>query len=201
CSGGDRQLRDQVFGVRVAQGGGEPERGGVCGGHGVPIKKGGPCPGVGEEVAGQVGRVAVEDAQGLHQPGVAGGVGQDVRQAVEQDGGGRLQGVEEGAEGGPDRAGGGGGGAEQAVAAGRLGQVAQVEALLEGQPEGVGECPQHLGGRVAVAALLQPGEVLDADARQCGQLGPAQARCAPTWSLVQADVAGFDRFPEGAQIG
>src|SRR5690606_4470340 len=117
-AGGDRQLRDQVFGVRVAQGGGEPERGGVCGGHGVPIEKGGPCPGVGEQVAGQVGRVAVEDAQGLHQPGVAGGVGQDVRQAVEQDGGGRLQAVEEGAEGGPDRAGGGGGGAEQAVAAG-----------------------------------------------------------------------------------
>jgi hypothetical protein len=58
--------------------------------------------------------------------------------------------------------------------------VAQVHALLDGEPQRVGQCEQHLTGRVPVATLFEAGEVFDADPGERRQLGPAQAgRPAP----------------------
>jgi hypothetical protein len=74
-----------------------------------------------------------------------------------------------------------------------------VDSLVVVQPQGVGERAEHLGGGVAVAALLEPGEVLDADPGERGELGPAQAGGAAARPTREPDVGGGDSLPADTQ--
>ncbi|KUM99418.1 hypothetical protein AQI95_39135 [Streptomyces yokosukanensis] len=91
----------------------------------------------------------------------------------------------------------GGPGAAGAGAAGDLREVAQVAALGGVDAEGVGERVNHGRGGVAVAALLQPGQVLDAVAGADGQVGAAQSGRAAAAVVGQAERLGLDAVALG----
>ncbi len=196
-----RQLVGQLGHVRVAQRGLVPELGDQVVGHAVPVGVGGAGPLVGEQVPEQVGPAVVEQPERSGEPRVAVRVGEDVADPVEHHGGGGLQAVQYGPHGGARAAAEGRGrGAEQRVAAvGLLGQPAQQHAVAQRQVQRVGEGTEHLDGRVAVAALFQPGEVLDADSGQGGQFGAAKAGGAAAGAGGETHLDGGDGFAPGPQ--
>ena len=71
--------------------------------------------------------------------------------------------------------------------------------LVLGQPERVGQGRQHRGRRLRVASLLEAHEVVDADARQRGDLLTPQARRAAPARVAQAHVRRLQRLPPGPQ--
>ncbi|GAA4557027.1 hypothetical protein GCM10023193_07780 [Planotetraspora kaengkrachanensis] len=90
-------------------------------------------------------------------------------------------------------------GAQDVGAGGRLGQVAKLDALTDGQVQGVRERGEDLRRRVPIAPLLQPCQVVHADAGDGGQFGSPQARRAATLSGGQSHPARGDGLSATAQ--
>jgi len=125
-------------------------------------------------------------------------VGEHVGQSVEDDGGRGLQAVEHHPDRRADRRGRWlDDQAGDAVL--RLGDPPEVEAVVGAEPQRVGESRDDLRGRVPVAALLQPGQVLDADPGQRGQLTAPQPGRTPPATDGQADRGRGQGLPAGAQ--
>jgi hypothetical protein len=85
-------------------------------------------------------------------------------------------------------AGGGGGKAQQVLRRGRI------------EPDGRGPATRAPAARVAVASLLQPQVVLDADAREHRRLFAAQARSPPHAHDAQPRISGVHEFAARPQI-
>jgi hypothetical protein len=85
------------------------------------------------------------------------------------------------------------------VAAGGLGQQAQMQTLVGGQEQGLGDGGEDLRGGLAVASLLEPGQVFDADAGERGEFGSAQAGGATSGASGQADVGRGYAFAATAE--
>ncbi len=124
---------------------------------------------------------------GPSHPHVSVGAGQHLAEAVDHGRGRRRELVQHGSYGRahlPVR-----GGAAQAVEArvGPLDQPVQMHTLAGRHPQGIGERRHHRGGRVPVAPLFQPDQVLDADAGEDGQFGAAQPRRAAARAGRQPD--------------
>ena len=119
---------------------------------------------------------------------------------------GRFQQVEHLPDAGPDVAAGRGGGPRRAgahPAVGDLRQVPQVVALGGVEAQGVGDGVDDARGRAAVPALLDPGQVLDADAGPRRQLRPPQPRHTPPLPdrqpqrlRLDAVAGGTDEVPQ-----
>lgn len=87
------------------------------------------------------------------------------------------------------------------AAAGRgdAGDPVQVVALVLGEAERAGEGAEHLGRRVQRPALLEAHDVVDADARERGELLAAEASGAAVGSRGQAHVGGLHALAPGAE--
>ena len=77
----------------------------------------------------------------------------------------------------------------------RAGEVEDVVALVGVQTEGAAQRGQHLFRRLRTAGLLEPDDVVDADAGQHRQLLAAQPRHPPVQPGRQPDVLGPDLAP------
>jgi hypothetical protein len=82
----------------------------------------------------------------------------------------------------------------------RCGQLMQVRQTVGVQPQGPGQRSEYLRGRIPIAALLQPDQVLLAHPRQRGKLGPAQARHPTSATVRQTDVFGADQGATRLQV-
>lgn len=143
----------------------------------VPVGEERTGPGVGEDVAGEVRHVGVQQSAAPRHGIEAARPSEDVAEPVGHHGDPRFQEAECPQNGRPDIAARRcGPGVRRALAAGDLRQIAQMIAVRQVQNEGVGEGVHHGDRRVAVTALLQTGQVLDADARSRGEIGAPQPR-------------------------
>lgn len=188
--------------MRVGEGGLELEVGRLLVGDAVPVGVGGPSPGIGEHEPCQAGWLGIQQADGAGKPRKAGREGEHVGQPVDHERRGELQPVQQRLHGGTHRASRrlARRAEELTSAAGRLGEQMQVETLVGGQAQHVGQRGEHLGGGVTIPPLLQPHQVLDADPGERGQLGRAQTRRTASAATGEPDLGGNDRFASGAQV-
>lgn len=75
----------------------------------------------------------------------------------------------------------------------------KVRALGVAEAQRASDRVDHLRRRVNASALLNPGVVLDADAREQAELFAAQTRDPPAPVLGHPHIFGFDLCPAGAQ--
>ena len=81
------------------------------------------------------------------------------------------------------------------------GHAEQVRALVVGQPQRARERREHRRRRVRRAALLEPRQVVDRDARELRDLLAPQAGRASPAAGRQPDVGGAEAVAPGAQAG
>ncbi len=141
----------------------------------VPVREERAGAGVGEDVPREVRGVGVEQPGAAHQPLVAAGAGEDVPESVGDEGDPGFEEAERLHDRRTDLAGrraraevGG------ACPAGDLREVTQMLALRRVEAERVREGTHHRHRGIAVTALLYPGQVLDADAGQRGEIRAPQ---------------------------
>nr|BFE89091.1 hypothetical protein GCM10020093_116920 [Planobispora longispora] len=163
--------------MEVAEGRRGPEIGGPLVGDAVPVGEGLARPGVGEDEPGEVGeagRGCLQQAERAREPAVPRREGEQLAQLVHHQRRSRFEPVQQRPNRGPHRA-----GRRRDVLAGaarrRLDEAVEVDPLVGGEAQRVGERGEDLAGGTAVAPLLQPREVLNADPGERGQLGPAQS--------------------------
>jgi hypothetical protein len=144
----------------------------------VPVREHVPGAGIGEHEPGQVRPVTVEQPRQAADRLEPAGAGKQVAEPVADHRDTGLQAVEQPPCARPDLPA-GLGPRPDALPAGDLGQLPQVLPLGGVQAQRVGQRVHHRHGRVAVAALLDPDEVLHADPGQRRQLRAPQPRSPP----------------------
>jgi len=155
---------------------------------------------VGEDEPGETRRRAVEQPDRLGQPQVAVGPTDELGQPVDQDGRCRVEAVQQRPYGRPDHPAGPRVRTTTREAGVRaLAEAIQMHPLVRGQPERVGERGEHLCGRPVMTALLEPDQVLHADAGERRHLGPAQAGSAAARAGGQPGRGRRGGLPAGAQ--
>lgn len=140
----------------------------------VPVGEERPGAGVGEDVAGEVRGGGVEQSGSAGDRLVAAGVGEDVAQPVGHDGDARFKEAECLQDGRSHLSGRWcGPGVGGTFVAGDLREVAQVVALRGGEAERIGERVDDRCRWIAVAALLDAGQIFEADAAPRGEIQAA----------------------------
>jgi len=185
---GGRQLVDERPALVVARVARRHQVADLLVGDGGPVGVGGPRPLVGERVAHQVGTEGVEHAERLDQPLVGRRPRQQVGEPVHHERGRRLEAVEHLADLRAHVLGGRHGGGAQLAAGVEGREVPEVAQVVLAEAQRGGEGAEDLPRRVAVAALLEAHQVVDADPGQRGQLGATQARRPPAGPDRESDV-------------
>src|SRR5580693_2690667 len=178
-SGDGRELGPEPFGT--GDGRAEPQAERVLVRDLAPVGEGAPGARIGEHVAGEVGRFRVKQPGRVHDGTQSGRAGEHVAEPVGDHGGRGLKQQKylkdlgtyvtrwRLAVMGPG-----------ASPASDLGEVGKVTALGDVKRERVGDGADDGPGWVAVPALLNPGQVLNADPSADREFGPAQSwRPAP----------------------